>query len=111
MSEHIERRTSFSQVSITSSSADGVTHTHVQTSESVDETRVSLTDGGGRRSEATGREDACFDVDTCCDAREKALIESIRAYLRPQRAPESLVRRLHRMIVNEAHTEETRGDE
>ena len=36
----------------------------------------------------------CFDPETCCDARERALIEALRAYLRPEQAPECLLTRL-----------------
>lgn len=36
----------------------------------------------------------CFDPRTCCDAEERALIEAVRDYLRPQVAPQCLLRRL-----------------
>ncbi|MCH4160557.1 hypothetical protein [Bifidobacterium sp.] len=39
-----------------------------------------------------------FDPDTCCDEREKALINMIRNYLRPEQAPECLVQRLRNMM-------------
>lgn len=48
-------------------------------------------DAEGLTSGAGG---ACFDPDTCCDARERALIMAMRAYLRPDVAPECLMRRL-----------------
>lgn len=32
----------------------------------------------------------CFDPRTCCDEREQALIAALRAYLRPDVAPECL---------------------
>ncbi|NEG90111.1 hypothetical protein [Bifidobacterium aerophilum] len=40
----------------------------------------------------------CFDPDTCCDEREKALIMAMRAYLRPDVAPECLMRRLRETL-------------
>ena len=33
----------------------------------------------------------CFDPETCCDERERALIAAMRAYLRPKHAPQSLI--------------------
>lgn len=36
----------------------------------------------------------CFDPETCCDERERALIAAMRAYLRPKHAPQSLIDRL-----------------
>jgi hypothetical protein len=36
----------------------------------------------------------CFDPTTCCDARERAVIAALRAYLRPDEAPECLMARL-----------------
>ena len=36
----------------------------------------------------------CFDPERCCDERERALIAAMRAYLRPQHAPQSLIDRL-----------------
>jgi hypothetical protein len=39
----------------------------------------------------------CFDP-SCCDAREKALIRSLRAYLRPQNAPDCLIARLSQAL-------------
>ncbi len=30
----------------------------------------------------------CFDPETCCDERERALIAAMRAYLRPEHAPQ-----------------------
>jgi hypothetical protein len=35
-----------------------------------------------------------FDPRTCCDERERLMIEAMRAYLRPQQAPECLYERL-----------------
>lgn len=44
----------------------------------------------------------CFDINTCCDDREKAMIEMLRAYLRPAGAPECLIERLHQCLRNDA---------
>ena len=40
----------------------------------------------------------CFDVETSCDEREKAMIAAIRAYLRPEQAPECLMARLNAVL-------------
>ncbi|MFT9008201.1 MAG: hypothetical protein ABF489_07475 [Bifidobacterium sp.] len=52
----------------------------------------------------------CFDPSTCCDAQEQALIEVLRDYLRPQVAPQCLLRRLHH-FMNETTMNETTMDE
>ena len=78
MSSHMERHSRVAHVSVTRRDPDGMMHTEI----SITETST----------------DACFDVDSCCDERERVLIKAIRDYLRPRRAPESLVRRLRRMI-------------
>ena len=71
MSESIERH-----ITTVAASEDGtvtqVTHTSVRVSTSSD----------------------CFDPERCCDERERALIAAMRAYLRPQHAPQSLIDRL-----------------
>lgn len=71
MSESIERH-----ITTVDTSEDGtvtqVTHTSVRVSTSGD----------------------CFDPERCCDERERALIAAMRAYLRPQHAPQSLIDRL-----------------
>lgn len=71
MSESIERH-----ITTVATSEDGtvtqVTHTSVRVSTSGD----------------------CFDPERCCDERERALIAAMRAYLRPQHAPQSLIDRL-----------------
>nr|WP_308201375.1 hypothetical protein [Bifidobacterium sp. ESL0763] len=47
------------------------------------------------RVEVTQVDDGeCFDPETCCDAREKALIEELRLLLRPTCAPQCLISRL-----------------
>ena len=65
MSESIERH-----ITTVAASEDGtvtqVTHTSVRVSTSSD----------------------CFDPERCCDERERALIAAMRAYLRPQHAPD-----------------------
>lgn len=45
-----------------------------------------------------GAVDDCFDPETCCDERERLLIEELREYLRPQSAPACLIDRLRRMF-------------
>ncbi|WP_440201417.1 hypothetical protein [Bifidobacterium pullorum] len=40
------------------------------------------------------RFDDHFDPASCCSAREQAMIAALRAYLRPQSAPDCLVARL-----------------
>lgn len=71
MSESIERH-----ITTVAASEDGtvtqVTHISVRVSTSSD----------------------CFDPERCCDERERALIAAMRAYLRPQHAPQSLIDRL-----------------
>lgn len=57
----------------------------VSDSENADDDAAGLAGGAGG---------TCFDPDTCCDARERALIMAMRAYLRPDVAPECLMRRL-----------------
>ncbi|MCH4208751.1 hypothetical protein [Bifidobacterium sp.] len=54
----------------------------------------------------------CFDP-SCCDAREKALIRSLRAYLRPQIAPDCLITRLNQALDRycEVNLPEVRDDE
>ncbi|WP_300768177.1 hypothetical protein [uncultured Bifidobacterium sp.] len=56
------------------------------------------------------RVDVCFDPECSCDGRERAVIEMLRAYLRPQVAPDCLLRRLHETIDHCCH-EELDGDE
>ena len=74
MNRHVMRQ---SHISITSRTHEGVVHTDVHIAEV---------------NEAANGE--CFDPETCCDARERALIEALRAYLRPEQAPECLLTRL-----------------
>ena len=39
-------------------------------------------------------EGECFDPSSCCDARDQVMIAAMKAYLRPQQAPECLYERL-----------------
>ena len=43
-------------------------------------------------------DDDCFDPETCCDAMERSLIAAMRAYLRPDAAPECLLSRLRETL-------------
>ncbi|RSX57265.1 hypothetical protein [Bifidobacterium samirii] len=43
-------------------------------------------------------DDECFDPETCCDAMERSLIAAMRAYLRPDVAPECLMARLRETL-------------
>jgi hypothetical protein len=68
-------------VSITTTTSDGTVTRVVRTSVRVSESRVA-------------GDAECFDPETCCDERERALIAAMRAYLRPSHAPQSLIDRL-----------------
>ena len=64
---------------------------------------ISVTQAGDARAtvEVTHIEIAeGFDPDTCCDEREKALIGMIRSYLRPEQAPDCLIRRLRHVMAD-----------
>ncbi|MBT1165400.1 hypothetical protein [Bifidobacterium simiarum] len=106
MNGHIERHVSIA------TDRDGtvvakVTKTVVTVSSDVP-TNASVADGGaasaaadmavGVKDAAAASRGACFDVDALCDAREKAMIEVLRAYLRPQTAPACLIDRLHHCL-------------
>ena len=75
MNQHMVRRQS--HISITSRTHEGVVHADV---------RITEVDDAAHGD--------CFDPETCCDERERALIEALRAYLRPEQAPECLLKRL-----------------
>ncbi|MCI1935047.1 MAG: hypothetical protein LKJ44_03435 [Bifidobacteriaceae bacterium] len=52
---------------------------------------------GLARAQRLGQMDAFterFNAETCCDAREKAMIEALKQYLRPQQAPATLLGRV-----------------
>lgn len=80
---------------------DGVTQTEVRVSSTAyantpaDSSQMPRADFSGDCAELIARYGDCFDPETCCDEREKALIKMMRAYLRPQQAPECLLERLH----------------
>lgn len=76
MRESVERH-----VSITATTCDATVARVVRTSVHVSESRVAVSP-------------ECFDPETCCDERERALIAAMRAYLRPSHAPQSLIDRL-----------------
>ena len=78
-------------ISITRTAADGTVHITAVHHRSVDT-------GSASASVQTDvhivTEGDCFDPRTCCDEREQALIAALRAYLRPDVAPECLMARL-----------------
>ncbi|WP_314686597.1 hypothetical protein [uncultured Bifidobacterium sp.] len=86
--------TSVTSTSVTSGSVDRTEVTVVAHSDSVE----SLPDASGRD---------CFDPRSCCDARERELIEVLRSYLRPDVAPECLLRRLRETIDHCCDQEES----
>lgn len=79
---------------------DGMTQTEVHVSStsyapaSADVQERPLADFSGDCADLIARYGDCFDPETCCDEREKALIMMMRAYLRPQQAPECLLEKL-----------------
>lgn len=40
----------------------------------------------------------CFDPISCCSARERAMIAALKAYLRPDQAPDCLITRLKAVL-------------
>lgn len=107
-----------SHIRIMRSASLGVTHTEVEittndagdlATAAVSETRLlslnehphghgSRQTHNGNEHDGHGHDDAeCFDP-ACCDAGEKALIRSLRAYLRPQIAPDCLITRLNQVL-------------
>lgn len=40
----------------------------------------------------------CFDVESSCDKGERAMIAALRAYLRPDQAPECLMAKLNAVL-------------
>ncbi|MBW3087297.1 hypothetical protein KIH77_00865 [Bifidobacterium sp. 82T24] len=93
MNGHVERHTS---VSVSGDASGAIRRTVVE------ETVISVDDDASTSTAPGTDTDGCFDIDTCCDAREKAMIEALRAYLRPVNAPECLIERLHRCIQSAA---------
>ena len=80
MSGSMERH---SHISITRTSSQGVTHTDVQ-----------ITEIGMNADQATEG----FNPAAVCSPQECALIEELRAYLRPQEAPERLIAKLEAVL-------------
>lgn len=73
-------------ISVTRTTSDGmVSHTEVRISE------VSVVGDAGDAVAGAGER---FDPSTCCSRREQAMIAALRAYLRPQEAPECLRERI-----------------
>lgn len=90
---HVER---VHHISIMRTSADGTVRT-------VSHTEVRITDGGtdadmpdmaARSAYDPAVDGDCFDPATCCSEREQAMIAALRAYLRPEEAPECLKARI-----------------
>ncbi|PST47345.1 hypothetical protein CPA40_00505 [Bifidobacterium callitrichos] len=79
-------------ISITRTSADGVvshiSHMEVRISDADD---ADAYDADAYDGVADGD---CFDPSTCCSEREQAMIAALRAYLRPDEAPECLKTRI-----------------
>lgn len=87
---HVER---VHHISITSTSADGTVRTVSRT-----EVRISGGESVPNDAASAGYDPAvdgdCFDPATCCSEREQAMIAALRAYLRPDEAPECLKARI-----------------
>ena len=101
MSESLSHQVSITRT--TSTDADGVTRTEVHITEvhggSPDGSVLS--DATARVAKAHGcggHECDCFDVESACDEREKAMIAALRAYLRPEQAPDCLMTRLQAVL-------------
>ena len=72
-------------ISVAQSTADGVTRTDIHI------TQLEITC-------AKDDHEDCFHPEVVCDAEERALIEQLRAYLRPSVAPLRLVARLEQTL-------------
>ncbi|MBT1164136.1 hypothetical protein JS534_05890 [Bifidobacterium felsineum] len=104
MNDHSVEQTR--HISITSATSDGVvsrTEVHITTRQCCSGDGSAAcncqSEQGGIAQDAQeygqyGRPEDCFDPSTCCDAREQALIAALRAYLRPDVAPECLMAKL-----------------
>ena len=82
-------------LSITRRTPGGVTHTDMHVTASAGASLVvsrttSVTIAGDPATIPTDH----FDPASCCGAREQAMIAALRAYLRPQTAPDCLLARL-----------------
>lgn len=102
MTGNIERH---DHVSITRRTADTVTHTDMHVAETrqgnvtvvshtTSVTSMTMNSPYTAEPAAAGQPDDHFDPATCCSACEQAMIAALRAYLRPQSAPDDLVARL-----------------
>ncbi len=79
-------------------SVTSVTSTSV-TPGSVERTEITVVTGADAMDPSLARSGQdCFDPRSCCDARERELIEMLRSYLRPDVAPECLLRRLRETL-------------
>ena len=83
MSDPIERH---SHISITRQTPVGIVHADMHI------TSVEISGMPGDMGDDLVGD--CFDPDSCCDEHEKAMIAALRAYLRPEVAPECLLARL-----------------
>lgn len=83
MSDPIERH---SHISITRQTPVGIVHADMRI------TSVEISGMPGDMGDDLVGD--CFDPDSCCDEHEKAMIAALRAYLRPEVAPECLLARL-----------------
>lgn len=97
MSEPMERH---SRLSITRSGLDGVSHTEVHVTEVFAPARADCQLADETEDPGAGQESSadCFDPFTCCSPCEQAMIAALRAYLRPDQAPECLVSRLKTVL-------------
>ena len=80
MSDPIERH---SHISITRQTPVGIVHADMHI------TSVEVSGMPGDMGDDLVGD--CFDPDSCCDEHEKAMIAALRAYLRPEVAPECLL--------------------
>ena len=85
MNAHAERRVS--RITVTRASLGGVSRTEVRIVEHEDTDEASSVPGVDARGD-------CFDPASCCSEREQAMIAALRAYLRPNEAPECLKARV-----------------
>lgn len=118
MSGYMERH---SHIAVTGTTADGsIVHTDVEVVTGIMQThqadaRVEAQSAcesqpqGRQQMQGRQQDGTCFDPDRC-DARERALIMAMRAYLRPQVAPECLMRRL-RETLDHCCRDSRHGDE
>ncbi|NEG78777.1 hypothetical protein GFD22_07310 [Bifidobacterium avesanii] len=87
-------RTHVSVTRTTSVSGDGVTRTEIR----MTEVRGSVARDADANAAAADCGCDCFDVESSCDKGEKAMIAALRAYLRPDQAPECLMDKLSAVL-------------